>query len=98
MAKVRPIPYLKKPEGMSYVSWQHEKWKLCLPHFDDILHLTRAELDELRGTEVSESEYKAEVNLRNIYENMDQNQLEVYAGWEAQAQMEVKRRNGELPR
>jgi hypothetical protein len=29
---------------------------------------------------------------------MDQNQLEVYAGWEAQAQMEVKRRNGDLPR
>ena len=98
MAKIGPKPYLKKPEGMSYVSWQHQKWLLMQPYYNDILHATRADLEEARGDTLSEGDYQREINLRNIYESMDQTQLEVYAGWEAQAQVEIKRRNGELPR
>lgn len=99
MGTIRPKPYLKKPEDMSYTSWQHEKWVIMQPYYNDILNATKAELEAaLAGGVISEADYKGEINLRNIYENMDQVQLEVYAAWEAQAQMEIKRRNGEMER
>ncbi len=99
MGTIRPKPYLKKPEDMSYVSWQHQKWLRMQPYYNDILNATKAELEAaLAGGAISEADYKGEINLRHIYENMDQTQLEVYAGWEAQAQVEIKRRNGEMER
>ena len=100
MGTIRPKPYLKKPEDMSYTSWQHEKWSIMQPYYNDILNATKAELEAaLAGGTISEADYKGEINLGHIYANMDLTQLEVYAAMnEAAAQVEIKRRNGEMER
>ena len=96
---IPPIPTMHKPDDMSYTSWQHEKWKLQWPRWNAIANCSKAQLDLIRGMEISEHEYQCELNARIPYQEMNQPELERQAAAGiGQAALELKRRNGEIPR
>lgn len=68
------------------------------PRNKRIREMTGAELDAARGGEIPENEYVGEVNNRIYWQEMNQKDLEFQATFDPWAAVELRRRNGELPR
>ena len=60
--------------------------------------ISREELEKVRGAEVPENEYVGESNKRQYWEAMNPKDLEFQATFDPWAEVELKRRRGELPR
>jgi len=68
------------------------------PYNKWLRELSREALEKARGAEVPENEYVGEINKRQHWEGMNQRDLEWQATFDPWAEVELKRRNGELPR
>ena len=68
------------------------------PRNKRIREMTGDELEAARGGEIPENEYVGEVNKRHYWAAMNQKDLEFQATFDPWAAVELRRRNGELPR
>jgi hypothetical protein len=60
--------------------------------------LSGEELEKVRGAEVPENEYVGEVNKRQYWAQMNPKELDFQATFDPWAEVELRRRKGELPR
>ncbi len=63
-----------------------------------IREMTMVELNAARGGEVPDNEYVGEANKRAYWQALNQKDLEFQATFDPWAAVELRRRNGELPR